>query len=239
MTRRHRIAALTALMVTAVLTVGVLRLTGASGNASRADPPSAANGELRFPLVAVPSLNSIPALQTPTPAPTPTPAMPTPMPTPTTNPAAAPAPSPPPAQSVLTSSSGAAEAVFQAINQERGQQGLPALSWSDGLAQSAHAHNLAMAGADQLSHQLPGEAAFSSRITAHGVAWTWCAENIGDYSEQSTDGALAVESLMFDETPPNDDHRLNILTTQGTMVGVDVVFDPAHGWLWLTEDFAN
>jgi uncharacterized protein YkwD len=233
MTRRHRIAALAALVVVAGLAAGVLRAAGPSGDAGRNTSPRTATGELRFPVVAIPSLGSIPPLPTPTPPPTPPPAPPTP------TPAAAPAPPPPPAPPALSSSSAAAQAVFQAINQERGGQGLPALAWSDGLAESAHLHNLAMAAADQLSHQLPGEAVFSARITAQGVAWTWCGENIGNYSEQSTAGALAVESLMFNETPPDDDHRLNILTTQGTVVGVDVVFDPANGWLWLTEDFAD
>jgi uncharacterized protein YkwD len=204
-------------------------------------PSQAAPANARYPIVAIPSLASIPTLSTPAPSPAPTPIPPTSilgaLPTPATLPPPAAAPPPP----VLTSSAVAAQAVFRTINQERAGLSPPLapLAWSAGLGDSAHLHDMAMAGADVLSHQVNGGAGFSARITDQGIAWTWCGENIGNYSELSTAGALAVESEMFNETPPNDDHRLNTLTTQGAMVGVDVLFDPAHGWLWLTEDFAG
>ena len=218
-----------------------LSVSSPTGGAARRGPPQVAPADVRFPLVAIPGLASIPPLSTPTPSPAPTPIPPTPimaaLPTPAT-PASPPAAPPP---QVLTSSEGAAQAVFQAINRERAGLSPPLapLAWSDGLSESAHLHDMAMARADVLSHQVNGEAGLSARISDQGIAWTWCGENIGNYSELSTAGALAVESEMFNETPPNDDHRLNILTTQGTMVGVDVLFDPAHGRLWLTEDFAG
>jgi len=136
-------------------------------------------------------------------------------------------------------SSSAAQAVFAAINASRAAAGLRPLGWSAGLSRSAHAHNLAMAAADQLSHQCAGEASLGSRISAQGVSWSWGGENIGMSSSLSTGGALSLEQMMVNETPPNDPHRLDILTTTGTMVGVDVVFDTAHHMLWLTEDFAN
>jgi uncharacterized protein YkwD len=96
-----------------------------------------------------------------------------------------------------------------------------------------------MAAADQLSHQCAGEASLSTRVSAQGVSWSWAGENIGMSSSLSTSGALGLEQMMINETPPNDPHRLDILTTTGTMVGVDVVFDTTHHALWLTEDFAN
>ena len=129
--------------------------------------------------------------------------------------------------------------MFNAINSARSRAGLPALRWSDGLARAAHQHNLAMAAANQLSHQEPGEAPLGSRVSSQGVSWTWCAENVGYSSNMSTSGALGLENAMINETAPNDDHRMNILSSSATMVGVDVVFDSAHNLLWLTEDFAN
>jgi uncharacterized protein YkwD len=146
-----------------------------------------------------------------------------------------PAPTPPP----LAGSVSAAEAVFAAINASRSAAGLPAVRWSAGLSRSAHLHNLAMAAADQLSHQLPGEASLGARISAQGVQWTWAAENVALSSNLSAAGALGLEQNMVKEAPPNDEHRLNILTTVGTMVGVDAVFDTIHHLLWLTEDFAT
>lgn len=44
---------------------------------------------------------------------------------------------------------------------------------------------------------------------------------------------------MMAEQPPNDGHRLNILSPSYNLLGVDVVIDAAHHTLWLTEDFAQ
>jgi uncharacterized protein YkwD len=132
-------------------------------------------------------------------------------------------------------SESAAGAVFAAINQSRGGAGLPALQWSAGLGRSAHAHNLAMAAAGQLSHQLPGEAPLGTRVSRQGVPWGWAGENVGELGTLSSAAALVLEQLMLGDLA----HRLNILTNTGTMVGVDVVFDANQHRLWLTEDFAN
>jgi uncharacterized protein YkwD len=124
--------------------------------------------------------------------------------------------------------------VFAAINQSRAAAGLPALRWSGGLSRSAHLHNLAMAAADQLSHQLPGEASLGTRISQQG-GWSWVAENVGQSPSLSTGGALALEQLMMGDAG----HRDNILATSASLVAVDVAYDTVHHMLWLTEDFAN
>ncbi len=132
-----------------------------------------------------------------------------------------------------------AQAVFQAINQSRAANGLPPLKWSAALANSARQHDLAMQAANTLSHQLPGEAALGDREGQQGVNWTWAAENIGETSDQSVNGALGLHQAMMNEQPPNDGHRQNILTTNGNIVGVAILIDQQHGLLWLTEDFAQ
>ncbi len=96
-----------------------------------------------------------------------------------------------------------------------------------------------MQAANTLSHQLPGEASFGVRERQQGVNWTWAAENIGETSDQSVNGALSLLQAMMNEKPPDDGHRQNILATSATIVGVDIVIDPRNGRLWLTEDFAN
>ena len=132
-----------------------------------------------------------------------------------------------------------AQAVFQAINQSRARNGLPPLTWSTALANSARQHNLAMQAANTLSHQLPGEAALGDRERQQGVNWTFAAENIGETSDQTVNGALGLHRAMMSEKPPDDGHRQNILTTNGTIVGVAILIDQQHGVLWLTEDFAR
>lgn len=132
-----------------------------------------------------------------------------------------------------------AQAVFQAINQSRAANGLPALKWSTALANSARQHDLAMQSANTLSHQLPGEAGLGDRERKQGVNWTWAAENIGETTDQTVNGALGLHQAMMSEQPPNDGHRQNILTTNGNILGVAILIDQQHGELWLTEDFAQ
>ena len=135
-----------------------------------------------------------------------------------------------------TDTTSIAQAVFNAINQSRA--GLSALKWNDALARSAHQHNLTMAAANQLSHQLPSEPDLGTREKQQGLNWIFAAENIGYSTDMSQQGALSLHKAMMAEQPPNDGHRQNILTTQGTEVGVDILFDNQHNVLWLTEDFA-
>ena len=113
------------------------------------------------------------------------------------------------------------------------------MTWSTALAKSASQHNLAMQAANTLSHQLPGEAALGDRERQQGVNWTFAAENVGETSDQSVNGALGLHRAMMSEQPPDDGHRQNILTTSGTIVGVAILIDQQHGLLWLTEDFAR
>jgi uncharacterized protein YkwD len=131
-----------------------------------------------------------------------------------------------------------AKAVLTQLNAERAQNGLKALRWSDKLFYSAHRHNLAMAQQGTLSHQLPGEASLGDRVSVF-YAWSACGENIGWNSDRSQAGALALETSMYAETPPNDGHRRNILSTSFVDVGVDVIDDSTHGRIWLTTDFGK
>jgi uncharacterized protein YkwD len=132
-----------------------------------------------------------------------------------------------------------AKAVFQAVNQARAGQHLPPLAWSSQLQQSAHQHNLAMAAANTLAHQVGDEPSLGARETAAGVPWHFAAENIGWTTAQNRSGALGIEASMFAETAPSDAHRLNILSTSAHAIGIDVLIDATHGRLWLTEDFAD
>jgi uncharacterized protein YkwD len=132
-----------------------------------------------------------------------------------------------------------AQAVFQAINQSRAANGLPPLTWSTALANSARQHDLAMQATNALSHQLPGEGVLGDRERQQGVNWSWAAENIGETSDQSVHGALSLHQAMMSEQPPDDGHRQNILTTRGNIIGIAILIDQQHGRPWLTEDFAQ
>jgi uncharacterized protein YkwD len=153
-------------------------------------------------------------------------------------PAAAPAP-PAAGGGGAASQSSWASAVLSVLNSQRAQNGLGPLSSNSKLIASAHAHNLKMAAANSMSHQLPGEASLGSRVSAAGYSWSSCGENIGWTTDKSQGGAISLENSMYNETPPNDGHRRNILSTSFTQVGIDVIVDPGTGKLWITEDFGQ
>ncbi len=185
----------------------------ASGSASAsADPTGTA-----------PASPSAPASPTP-------PARPSPSPKP---------PAPPPA------GSGLVQQLLAQVNELRANHGLPPYKLSPGLVASAHAHNLAMlAPGCGLSHRCPGEADLGPRIRAQGVNWHSAGENIGmSGPHPNTPAAIlaAAKGLtmsMYNEKPPDDGHRRNILSNGFTMIGIDVIRD-AKGTVWLTQDFAS
>jgi uncharacterized protein YkwD len=138
----------------------------------------------------------------------------------------------------------AAQQVLTLINQARAQAGLPAFTISSGLDTSAARHNAVMEGGCGLSHQCPGEPALGDRETAAGVHWTAAGENIGeggpvaDTSSAIAQMAAGLTQSMLNEKPPDDGHRLNILSSTFTHVGMAVVRD-SSGTVWLTQDFSN
>src|SRR5215472_3794817 len=63
--------------------------------------------------------------------------------------------------------------LFDAVNRERRQQGLPALKWDDALAGAAHKHAVQMAEQNSLSHQFAGEASLPARVAQARVRATF------------------------------------------------------------------
>ncbi|HEX2901980.1 MAG TPA: CAP domain-containing protein [Jatrophihabitans sp.] len=143
------------------------------------------------------------------------------------------------AQAATSAEASAASATLALLNNERAANHLPLLAASTALVSSARRHNLAMAAANTLSHQLPGEPVFSTRISQAGVVWHSVAENIGYTTDRSAAGSQSLETSMYNEVAPNNGHRLNILSSSVRYVGVDVLIDARTGKLWLTEDFAD
>ncbi len=176
----------------------------------------------------------------PTPAPTPT-ASPEPAPAqpaapaqptaatqgePAAPPAAAPAPtSPPPASPGCPTAgmSGFGLSLFNAINNERAQYGMPALAPHGCVVYVAQIRSNDMASRGYFSHTSPeGETAFSL-LDAYGVPHGWAGENLArnNYPDSET-VAVAIRDLMASEG-----HRANILSGNYTHLGVAVAFDGA------------
>lgn len=143
------------------------------------------------------------------------------------------------AYSAYRTSLPAAEIVLKSINAVRRHVGLPALRANLGLRQSAKLHDLAMGYTNTMSHQLAAESALGRRISTQHVPWTTAGENVGWTSSISYRGAVSINTMMVDETAPNDGHRRNILSRSFNSVGIAVLVDDVHHRLWLTEDFAR
>jgi len=159
-------------------------------------------------------------------------------------PAAAPTADAPASTAPAARPSTAAEQVLALINEARAHAGLPAYTISAGLDTSAARHTAVMAGGCGLSHQCPGEPALGDRETAAGVAWTAAGENIGeggpvaDTPAAIAQMAVGLTQSMLDEKPPDDGHRLNILSSAFTQVGISV-FRDSSGTVWMTQDLSN
>jgi uncharacterized protein YkwD len=190
-----------------------------------------------------PATTLLGAMQAPAPAPAAT-SVHAPKPGPTKGSPPVTKPSPSHARTPAPSSAAIVHALLAQINQLRAANHLPPYTLLGGLVASAHKHNLTMIGGCGLSHQCPGEASLGSRVSAQGVRWTACGENIGysgphpDSASAITGAAEALTTAMYDEVPPDDGHRLNLLSTRFTHIGIDVVRD-SSGRVWLTQDFSN
>ncbi|WP_375486793.1 CAP domain-containing protein [uncultured Jatrophihabitans sp.] len=132
-----------------------------------------------------------------------------------------------------------ARSVGRLLNAERQAHHLRPLTMNSKLIRSGHAHNLAMARANTMSHQLPGEAYLGTRVSRAGYKWTWAGENIGYNGDISLGGVRALEHMMYNEKAPNDGHKRNILQKNFTQMGIDVYIDRTHHKVWLTCDFGR
>jgi uncharacterized protein YkwD len=168
----------------------------------------------------------VPSLPTATPTPRPTA---TRAPTPTSG-------SNPPATSL---SEQLEQQLFALINHDRSVQGLYPYVLNSTLSAGARLHSVKMSGCG-LSHQCPGEPNPCQRVTNEGISWTSCGENVGYTSPYPSawGGVQGIEKDMLDEQPPDDGHRLNLLSTSYHRIGVGIYID-ARGYVWITEDFAS
>jgi uncharacterized protein YkwD len=132
-----------------------------------------------------------------------------------------------------------AKAMLHLLNKERTAHHLRKLTMNSKLILSAHRHNLAMAKANEMSHQVKGEKFFADRISAAHYKWLSAGENIGWNSEQTQSGLNYLEREMYHEKAPDNGHRLNILDKHFRNVGIDVYFDKKHDKMWFTQDFGQ
>jgi uncharacterized protein YkwD len=150
---------------------------------------------------------------------------------------------PPRAPRAPTTGDAVLDAVLDHINQARARAGLPAYTLSTSLSKASALHNQRMIDGCGLQHQCSGEGGIGDRFSAQGVQWTAAGENIGFGSSGSSQSAIistanGLTDSMLAETPPNDGHRKNLLSSTFKRIGLSVVRD-GNGRTWMTQDFVN
>lgn len=120
--------------------------------------------------------------------------------------------------------------VLTLTNRERVAHGCAPLRERYTLRRSSRVHTVRMARYNTMSHQLPGEAPFTTRITRAGYTpWRLVAENVA----RGFDSAAAVVEAWM----KSPGHRRNILNCRLRDLGVGVV--SSGGQLWWTQNFGR
>ena len=123
--------------------------------------------------------------------------------------------------------------MFDLVNKERTERGLPALTWSDKLQQSARTHTEKIAARQILSHRFSEEPAVPERIAATGLHFSATAENL---ASTSGDPIVTPAEDLHAALMGSSGHRANILDPKYTALGIGVIH---HGDTYFaTQNFA-
>jgi uncharacterized protein YkwD len=119
--------------------------------------------------------------------------------------------------------------VLTLVNQERASASLPALLCDATAASTARAFSQYMCDDGFFDHTGPDGSTVSSRLTAAGVLWTACGENI---AAGQTTATAVMQGWMG-----SSGHKANILNSTYTHLGVGyVVCSTGYKHYW-TQDF--
>ena len=130
---------------------------------------------------------------------------------------------------VLAREARAATVLFARLNQERRQDGLPALELDPELDAAASEHVADMARNNYFEHTSPGGITPFDRMRRLGCTFSYAGENIA-----LADDAAQADRALFKSTP----HRENTLNARFNRVGIAVMTN-AQGRLLFVEDFSD
>lgn len=129
--------------------------------------------------------------------------------------------------------------MFQIINEDRAQAGVPPLRYDTLIASVARAHAQDMVDNNYHGHTGSDGSTPNERMRRAGVNFAWGSENYWtdrDYRQ----GLRVVNSEMMAEpwSPTSFNHIWNLLYTGYTRVGIGIVIGP-NDVMWVVEDFAD
>ena len=123
--------------------------------------------------------------------------------------------------------------IFNAINFQRVSGDAGPLLWSAQLAATAREHSARMLQAHFFGHEDPKYGNLSARLSAAGVAYQRCGENV--FREKNFDDpvSIAVVEWMYSQG-----HRENLLLPQYTYTGVGAAAN-VDGTVAITQQFLD
>lgn len=127
-------------------------------------------------------------------------------------------------------------AMITLVNTDRRQTGnLPPLSENANLDWAARKHSVVMATTSIMSHNGWDTEIHDSNYVVGSPGWT--GQNIaymtGRYAPDT------IESNFFNEVPPDDGHRLNILSANFHNIGIGCIINKSTGAYWWSQDFGS
>jgi uncharacterized protein YkwD len=118
--------------------------------------------------------------------------------------------------------------LLAAANQDRANQGLPALRLDPVLTQASAFHAREMADHATISHQFTDEPELAERGSNAGVHFSLIAENVGE---------APTSVIIHDLWMHSPDHRANLLDPNVNTIGIAIV--SRDNQLYAVEDFAS
>jgi uncharacterized protein YkwD len=142
------------------------------------------------------------------------------------------------AQAVLFAASSAddplrhlARKVFNLANRQRRLHGVRPLEWSDALAEQARLQSTNMMERGFFSHADPLRGKLAARLTAAGIRWSRCGENIFREKGMDDPADAAMEGWM--KSPA---HREGLLDPLFIQAGVGIAISPDTEY-FITQTF--
>jgi uncharacterized protein YkwD len=121
--------------------------------------------------------------------------------------------------------------IFEAVNLQRREHGLPPLRWNNRLAEESRRHSRGMAERWFFSHADPLRGDLAQRLKEGGIPWRLCAENLFEESGYADPVKAAVDGWMR-----SPGHRRNILDKRMTETGVGAALRGADD-VFITQEF--
>src|SRR4051794_11094647 len=84
---------------------------------------------------------------------------------------------------------------FNAVNNERAKRDLPALEWSERLAQAARDQSERMLLLKFFGHDDPEYGGLTNRLALHGITWSRCGENL--FSEKGIEDPVPIAVVSW------------------------------------------